>query len=369
MKNLEQKHSLVVDVRMINSSGIGVYLKNTLPYLVHKYELILLGDESVIRTFKWAENLKVIPFKAKVYSLREQILYPLIIPKTDLFWCPHFNAPLFPIKAKKLLTTIYDVNHLANKQNSSYIKWRYAKLLYSNAVRKSNKIITISKFSKSEILRYTPAENDKISVIYCGVNYTIFAEKKTTTLDKIPESYILYVGNVKPHKNLITLLKAYAQLPLSLKKENRLVILGKKDGFITPDLKIFKFIEDNNLMDFLHFTGYIEDREVPAIYQGARLFVFPSLYEGFGLPPLEAMASGVPVLSSDASSLPEVGGNAVIYFNPIDSKNLSCKMEELLSDPDLRHELAEKGKAQAKLFSWTGAGISHEEIINQLLEI
>ncbi|MBT8181238.1 MAG: glycosyltransferase family 4 protein [Eudoraea sp.] len=368
MKNKNYKRSLAIDVRMINSSGIGVYLKNILPHLVDKFHLTLLGDKEVMKSFKWANELNIIPFNAKVYSLKEQILYPFVVPRTDLYWCPHFNAPLLPIRTKKLLTTIYDVNHLANRQNSSFLKWRYAKLLYSNAVRKSIQIITISKFSKSEIVHYTSADPSKIEMIYCGVNHNFFSEQKELKINKIPEKYILYVGNIKPHKNLITLLKAYAQLPPSMKDEYQLLILGKKDGFITPDLEIFGFIEENKLQNNIHFTGYVEDDVVPAIYQKAALFVFPSLYEGFGLPPLEAMASGVPVLCSDVTSLPEVGGEAVVYFSPNNTNELGIKMEELLRNSTKREILIKKGLQQAKLFSWDDAGEYHLQLINQILE-
>ena len=362
-----EKDSLVVDARMINSSGIGVYLKNILPEIAKEFNLILLGSSKELAPFSWTKGLQIIEFTPKIYSIKEQLSYPFIVPKTDLFWCPHFNAPLLPIRAKKILTTIYDVNHLANRNTMSFVKWTYAKLLYNSAVSKSKGIITISEFSKSELLKFTRVNEKKINIIYCGVDYNIFAdiESKNSQIN-VPKQYILYVGNIKPHKNLITLLKAYEELSEAIKANYKLVILGKKDGFITPDLEIFQFIEENNLMKDIFFTGYIADEMVPSLYQKASLFVFPSLYEGFGLPILEAMASGVPVLSSNATSLPEVGGDAVVYFNPMDYTELAHQIHTFLTDANLRETYVVKGKQQAKIFSWKPAGQQHIEVIKKL---
>lgn len=359
---------MVVDARMINSSGIGVYLKNILPEIVKKYELVLLGDTKELSKLSWTKDVKIIHFTASIYSLKEQFYFPFIIPKTDLFWCPHFNAPLFPLRAKRMLTTIYDVNHLANKKSNSFFKWLYAKLLYNSAVIRSSKVITISEFSKKELLKYTYIKKNKIHVIFCGVDYDIFSNKKNSIVKNLPENYILFVGNIKPHKNLITLLKAYNKLSEKIKTKFKLVILGKKEGFITPDLKIFRFIEDNNLLKHTFFTGYIEDDEVPGVYQRAKLFVFPSLYEGFGLPILEAMVSKVPVLSSNLASLPEVGGDSVLYFDPNNPDKLAKIIEESIEDENLLNQLIEKGKIQAKLFSWSISAKEHIKTIDTLLD-
>ena len=362
-----KKPGLVVDARMINSSGIGTYLKNILPQVSKYFNLTLLGNRDELQLFEWTKDLKIIEFNSKIYSLKEQLLYPFKIPKTNLYWCPHFNAPIFPTRAKKLLTTIYDVNHLANKENNSKLKWLYAKLLYNNAISRSEKIITISDFSKSELLHYTNLNEEKLNIIYCGVDLDRFKKNDDRINKKIPNKYILYVGNVKPHKNLITLLKGYKALPNHIKNTYKLVILGRKEGFITPDFQISRFINDNNLMKHLHFTGYIEDNIVPYIYKKASLFVFPSLYEGFGLPILEAMACEVPVLTSNATSLPEVGGEAVIYFNPKDPNEIAEKIMTIISNDELKKDLIKKGNIQVNFFSWNVAGKKHIKVITKLL--
>lgn len=344
---------LVIDLRMINTSGIGTYLKNVIPGILEYYEeVVFLGNRSELSEFRWSKPFEIIDFNEKIYSIKEQFVYPKIIPKCDVFWCPHFNVPILPIQAKKIVTTIHDVNHLSGINSISFIKRAYAFLLYKTAVLKSTIIFTVSKFSRNEIIKYTGAKESKIHVVYGGINAAFF-NKGASSLDlNLPDKYILFVGNVKPHKNLITLLKAYLILPKEIQQEYKIVIVGKKEGFITEDNAVFEFIESNNLIADIFFTGYIKDIKVPEVYRRAFMFVFPSRYEGFGLPILEAIASEISVICSNAASLTEVGGQSLIYFDPLDYKDLSKKMEKVIRNPSLRKELIEKAKPQTLLFTW-----------------
>ncbi len=361
-----KRAELTVDVRMINSSGIGSYLKNILPIIVDNFSTTLLGNRNELQSFEWAKNCEIIQFNSKIYSLGEQLKYRRIIPKTDLLWCPHFNIPLLPVKTNKIATTIHDVNHLALSKDTSFVKNRYAKMLYDNAVIKSQKIITVSNFSKSELLKYTEVDASKMAVIHCGVNSSFF-KKATINPIELPKRYILFVGNVKPHKNLITLLKAYNELQNDLKQKYDLVVMGKREGFISSDRKALEYIETNNLSDKIFFTGYVDDNLVPLVYKNATLFVFPSYYEGFGLPLLEAMVSGVPVISSNAASLQEVGGDSVVYFNPDNTNELKEKMKFFLEGDSIRNQYIEKGFNRIQLFSWEKAAKLHVEIFKKLL--
>ena len=360
------KKKIVIDARMINDSGVGTYIKNIIPYLISKFDVILIGKKTELLMFENNEKNNIINFQSKIYSLKEQILYPFIIPKCDIFWSPHFNAPLLPIKAKKTITTIHDVNHLAFENDFSFLKKKYAKTLFLNAIRISDKVITVSNFSKKEIIKYLKPKKELIEVIYSGVNKAFYNEKDLNFLPELPKKYILYVGNVKPHKNLITLFKAYNNLPPIIKDEYDLVILGKKDGFITPDLNVFKFIETKDLINKIYFTGFIEDKFVPNIYKNATIFVFPSLYEGFGLPILEAMASKTMVLSSNFASLPEVGGENVLYFNPNDEIELTSKIVKTLSNSELRGVFSKKGYEYSKKFSWINTAEKHMDLFQNL---
>lgn len=352
---------LVIDIRLINASGIGTYLKNIIPSILHAFEeVVVLGNTQEINKFNWSNQVKVIEFNAKIYSLKEQILYPWIVPKCDIFWAPHFNLPVLPIRAKKMVATIHDVNHLAGVSPISMLKKKYANLLFQNAVNKTNLIFTVSEFSKSELIKYTTVNPEKIKVVYCGVDKSFFQNTKNDKGLKLPESYILYVGNVKPHKNLIILLKAYCLLSKELKSKYQLVIIGKKEGFITEDKQIDDFITNNSLQDQITFTGYVNDFDLPKIYQEAALFVFPSLYEGFGLPILEALAARTLVISSNAASLPEIGGEAVIYFDPKNYSELAQKITENLDHSTDKSFLNAQREIQLEKFTWQKAIENHK---------
>lgn len=352
---------LVIDIRLINASGIGTYLKNIIPGILDAFEeVVVLGNKQEINKFNWSDQVKVIEFNAKIYSLKEQILYRWIVPKCDIFWAPHFNLPVLPIRAKKVVATIHDVNHLAGVSPISMVKKKYAYLLFQNAVNKANLIFTVSEFSKSELIKYTTVDPEKIKVVYCGVDKLFFQNAKNEKSLKLPENYILYVGNVKPHKNLIILLKAYCSLSKELTAKYQLVIIGKKEGFITQDKQIDDFIKNNNLQDQITFTGYVDDFDLPKIYQEAALFVFPSLYEGFGLPILEALAARTLVISSNAASLQEIGGEAVIYFDPINYPELAQKITECLENEIDKSFLNAQLEIQLEKFTWKKAIENHK---------
>lgn len=345
---------LVVDLRMINMSGIGTYLKNIIPGILPLFdEVAALGNPEELSNFQWVSDIHVIPFTKKIYSIQEQLLYSKVIPVCDVYWSPHINAPLLPTKAKKIVVTIHDAFHLSSINKMSFAGKLYAKLLFNNAAKKSEFIFTVSEFSKSEILKYSGVKPGKVHVVYCGVNVSLFNERATdVAVNNLPENYLLYVGNVKPHKNLLTLLKAYNNLSNSLKTKYNIVIIGRKEGFITSDNELDTYISNNSLQDKIIFTGYVQDNAVPAIYKKATLFIFPSLYEGFGLPVLESLAVGTPVISSDAASLPEVGGCAVTYFNPYDCNELSSKIIFALTNPDASVQLLKNASAQTDMFTW-----------------
>lgn len=361
--------TIAIDVRMINASGIGTYLKNIVPGILEYFSKVyVLGNPAELNTFPWAGQVNIIAFTAKTYSLKEQILYPKVIPFCDVYWSPHFNAPLLPVKAKQIVTTIHDVYHISSITNVSLIHRYYALLLIKNAIRKSRYIFTVSGFSKSEIIKYTGARPEKISVVYAGINTAVFTNQENKDLPglALPDKYMLFVGNVKPHKNLITLLKAYNRLPKALKNEYKIVIIGKKDGFITADNYLMQYIKSNNMDNNIIFTGYIEDVFIPLIYRKAALFIFPSLYEGFGLPILEALATLTPVLCSDAASLPEVGADAVVYFNPLDSNDLKSKIEMMLTNDVKSFFNTEKAKKQTQRFTWESSVKNHIDIFKKL---
>ncbi|AKQ45269.1 hypothetical protein TH63_05880 [Rufibacter radiotolerans] len=369
--------SLVIDARMIDASGIGVYLRNILPYLATEFTVTLLGDPSKLQVFSWSQKVKILPLEAPIYSLKEQWALKTAIPPCDLFWSPHYNIPLLPIKAAHRVVTIHDTYHLAYRHTLSLAQRVFATTFLNAAVKLSERVITVSAFSKSEILRYTHASKKNIQVIPNGLNHETYkkldlAETKARLyelLPSIPPSFILFVGNVKPHKNLKTLLKAYATLPPVLRKQHQLVIAGKKDGFLTPDSDLANaFKEDLALEADTFFTGYVPDEVLPLLYNSASLFVFPSVYEGFGLPPLEAMACGCPVVASTAASIREVCGEAALYFDPQEWKQLARQMEAVLTNEELQSTLIQAGDNQSKNYSWYRTAQTHLSVFRELLD-
>ena len=349
---LQNKKKLIVDFRMHNASGIGTYIKNIIPYLVDSFDIILLGNKEEIKKYNFAHKTNIIECFSSIYSIKEQIELFNKIPECEFFWSPHYNIPLLPIKAKKRIVTIHDVYHLAFYDTLSFKQKLYAKFMINQAVKKSDIILTVSEFSKNEIEKYTHTNKD-INIVYNAIDFNKFkkinslvALKNVREKYNLPHKFILFVGNVKPHKNLKNLLLAIKDVDTSL------VIVGKKDGFITGDNEISNIIENYNLKKKVFFTGYIEDEDIAFIYNLAHLFVFPSLYEGFGIPPLEAQACGCPVIVSNVASLPEVCGDSALYCNPYSVEDIREKIEILLNNEKLREDLIKKGFENIKRFSW-----------------
>ena len=345
------KKKLTIDFRMHNASGIGRYIRNLVPFLVDEFDITLLGKKEELQNYSFVNKVKIIESNSNIYSIKEQIELFKKIPQSDIFWSPHYNIPILPIKAKKRIVTIHDVYHLAFYDNLSLSQKIYSKFMINQAVKKSDIVLTVSNFSKKEIIKYTNT-NKNIEIIYNGI------EKDWISNDIYPkENYILYVGNVKPHKNLVRALKAF----LLLKNKNiKFKIVGKKEGFITADTQIDKIAKE--LGNRVEFTGYVSDDELKKLYQKAKFFLFPSLYEGFGIPPLEAQACGTPVIVSNVASLPEVCQDSTLYCNPYDIYDIKNKMEQLINNETLQEELVQKGFENIKRFSW-------EKSANKLIKI
>ena len=360
-----------VDARMYRSSGIGTYLQNLLPALARSFELTLIGDPKEIDD----TNSLVIPTDLPIYSIAELRRLPSLIPPCDWFWSPHYNVPLLPIRARHRLVTIHDVFHLAFSRTLSLKQRVYAQLMFRAAVRRSNQIVTVSEFSRDEIVKYLGVSPQRITVIPNGVDHQRFKiiddnslYQRVRAKYQLPERFVLFVGNVKPHKNLITLVKAWHSLAAAF-QDHQLVIVGKKEGFITGDNLLQTLIQrDKTLRTRIRFTGFVADDDLPVIYNLADLFVFPSYYEGFGLPPLEAMACGCPVLMSDQASLPEVGGTAAAYTAPDQSEAMAKQIADILQqNEEQRLATVRRGLAQAQRYTWSKSIDAHQALIENLL--
>ncbi|WDF48322.1 glycosyltransferase family 1 protein [Chryseobacterium sp. KACC 21268] len=366
---------IVIDCRMYFSSGIGRYLQNIVLHLLQKtkeYEVILLGNEDSIKkqlvaSGVLASEINIINFDVPIYTIKEQLKLPFVIPESDIFWSPHFNIPLLPIKSKRRIVTIHDAYHLAFLNQLTFKEKIYAKIMYNSALRKSDRVITVSDFSKKELLKYSNfSKPEKIEVIHNGVAEISLEGNNFHNPEYIP--YLLSVGNLKPNKNFINALLGFSKFLQENRDSNlKFIIIGKKEGFVNGDNRIDDLMNKYSyLQDKVYFTGHVSDQELAVLYQNATAFIFPSIYEGFGLPPLEAMLYNVPVLCSNAASMPEICGDSVLYFNPIDPDDIARSIVQISTDDILSEELQKKGKERSSQFTWELSAKKHFSIIDEL---
>lgn len=319
------------------------------------FDFVLLGNQ---HTNFNKEELKeyekiVLSDKNTFYFDQIQILKVINEYKIDLFFSPYYKFPVF---AKiPIVTSILDVMYLVldNYKNfkSFYIK-NFIKLTYN----KVKKVITSSYYSKNSLIKILNLPEEKIEVIYLAVDDK-FRPQSSQKINEIKQKYgiyrkyLLYVGNSKPHKNLNRLIEAYSLLPEKIKKEYQLVLVGvsKLQNVLNKAL-----LYSNKFKTFnweLLTLSFVPDEDLPALYSGAEIFIFPSLYEGFGLPPLEAMACGCAVVASSVSSVPEVLRESVLYFDPLNIEDIKDKIMIAIFNKDLKGSLIEKGLLRASQFS------------------
>lgn len=369
---------VVIDCRFVNHSGLGRYTCEIVSRLVNFSEneyVLLINRDEINQKFLdkcRLENVSFVYVDAPMYSIQEQLLMPLCIPPCDLFWALHYNAPIFPIRAKYKMVTIHDVGHLGLPEGLSFVKQCYAKLLMYTSTHFYDRVLTVSEFSKREIIRFEKISESKIEVYPCGVDVNEYypVTDRThliTVLSKysLPDKYFLYVGNVKPHKNIMGMIKGYAEfLQSKMKDEISLVVVGKKDGFLTGVQGLLELLEDLNLEQKVFFTGFVDEADLPLLYGGAKAFLFPSFYEGFGIPALEAMACNCVVVSSTATSLPEVCGDAAIYVDPRSEKSIADGLVAAMGDNV--EQMKEKGRERVKMFSWDRTAVKIRTLIRNL---
>ena len=283
-------------------------------------------------------------------------------PSYHLYWQPNF-IPSTDIKAKKIVTTVHDFSFILHRDFHPKERIEHFEKYFFKNILKSDMIITGSFFSKQEILERLDFEEDRVKVIYHGLNHTIFKVYQDRKLNfQLPEKFILSVGSIEPRKNLQGLLKAYNLLDKKTKESYKLVLVGFKGWENEELMQLIKKDEQN-----ISYLGFISDEELAKVYNRASCFLFPSFYEGFGLPLLESMACATPVISSNTTSMPEVGGDAVLYCDPNDIVDIKNKIEQLLGDKNLQKIMIEKGLKRAKEFSWEKSAQEHIKLFERLL--
>ncbi|MDD3036230.1 MAG: glycosyltransferase family 1 protein, partial [Candidatus Saccharimonadaceae bacterium] len=283
------------------------------------------------------------------------IPYSLFFPK-DVDVTMFFNYVIPPgVKGRKV-TIVYDMAYKAYPETVRKRTKDMLDIALKKSCKRADKIITISEFSKREIIKYLGIKEDKIVVMPCGVNYSLYHNAYTeeevsvvTAKYDIKNKYLLYLGTLEPRKNINRLIQAYALIKNTVPDLPKLVLAGRK-GWMYDN--IFEIVKELKLEKDIIFTGYVDEKHTPILMKGAEIFLFPSLYEGFGMPPLEAMACGTPVLVSNVASLPEVVGDAGVLVDPLSTQSIRDGLELLLKNNELRIELSRKGLERVKTFSW-----------------
>ena len=267
-------------------------------------------------------------------------LKTLSFSKSDVVFSPGYNAPIF-IRTPYIFT-IHDLNHIDRGENSSFLKRLYYKWIMLRACRHAKFVLTVSEFSKRRIVEWSGIPPERVINVGNGVN----AEYSRSALPFRPGyPYVLSVSNRKPHKNEPRLLEAFSQA--SIPSEVRLLFTGDA----TPAL--MALIQQYQLQDRVTFTGRVAEADLPGLYRGALALLFPSLYEGFGLPVIEAMACGCPVLTSNTTSLPEVAGHAALLVDPTSVQKIAEGITAICGDEPLRATMIHNGYLQAARFSWS----------------
>lgn len=347
----EKRLRITVDARLIQASGIGTYLSNLLPRIVGArpgWHFTLLGIPDQLRECGWAltPNVTIVPCDALIYGIAEQIQLATRIPAdTDLVWSPHYNIPL--TYRGRLLVSIHDVCHVALPQLVKGVHRRaYTRVMLNQVKRRASRILFPSEFTAGEFRRLVGETGSKAATVHYGVSPRWFEVRPVERPHSRP--YILFVGNVKPHKNLGTLIQAFGSIAGRIPHD--LVIVGKHSGFITGDSPAVTVA--TALGDRVQFTGKVAAEMLEQFVVHADALVLPSLYEGFGLPPLEAMACGCPTIVSRAGSLPEMCGDASLYFDPMNADELASTLLRVLSSQQIQQDLRVRGRRHAARYSW-----------------
>jgi glycosyltransferase involved in cell wall biosynthesis len=349
--------NISLDARKILDFGIGTYVRNLLEWYSripngHRWFPIFDPDEAGL--FRYPDSFTPCSSRAGKYSVAEHLEIPRIVRRVraELFHCTHYVSPVFG--NTPMVVNVHDLIHLIFPQYlPSGAARLYSRLMFEHSVRRARVIIAISEWTKKDLMRLLGVPEKKIRVTYLAADerFKRRPEKEWRPVLKsafgICDPYILFVGNMKPHKNVANLIRAFRLVPEG--QCRHLVLVGsgwQKD----PGLK--------GLAGQFGLGGRIMVKEnVPidrlnALYNGAEMLVHPSAYEGFGLPPVEAMSAGIPVAAARASCLPEICGDAAVYFQPSDHEEMAEVIRQLLKNTDLRRSCIQKGFARAGRFSW-----------------
>jgi glycosyltransferase involved in cell wall biosynthesis len=367
---------IAIDARKLRDFGIGTYIRNILIELSRLDRatdyVVLCRPDDLDSGDVLGQNFRMVPETAPPYSVAEQFRIPLALMRegAHLLHEPHYVLP--PLVRCRSVVTIHDCIHLMFPQYlPGPLAHVYAKASMWSATRKANRILTVSEASKRDILRFFEVPPEKVVVIHNAIDERFLAPADPERMALVRQRYqldhpfVLYVGNIKPHKNLVRLIEAFARVRQQSPGPLTLLIIGDEISKL-PVLR--RAVHNHKLHKHVRFLGFLPDDMLAALYRLASVFVFPSLYEGFGLPPLEAMASGTPVVTSNVSSLAEVAGDAAMLVDPYDVGAIADGIRRVLTEPALAARLRERGLRRAREFSWDEAAARTQAIYRALGE-
>ena len=363
---------IALDARKYFDFGIGTYIQGLVAGYMkfqsrHKF-LLYVADEDVDR-IPVPDTFEVVPVPYKKYSLSEIFMFGHRIrhSSADIVHIPHYTLPARV--GKPTVVTIHDLIHLRFPEYFNVVQRAYSRGMISYALRRANVIITDSEFTRRDLLMQFRANEEKIVVVHLGVDGGYKPVTDSQCLQEfrsrfsLDRPYILFVGNPKPHKGIDTLLSAFSIVRSSM-KDIDLVLIG---GALSTDEGILRLADDERLRGFVKVLGKVSEKDLLFAYNAASVFVLPSRYEGFGLPALEAMACGTPVVVSNAGSLPEILGDAASFFETGNEKMLADSILTVLRDSATASDLRERGKANALRFRWETAAHKTIKIYESLL--
>ncbi len=360
---------IVIDARE-SGTTTGRYIDKLTEYLHRlqpKHEIIIITKHPRLDFFnKTAPDFQTVESNYKEFSFAEQLglLRQLRRLKADLV---HFNAPQQPVLYRgKTVTTIHDLTTTRfNNPSKNWLVFKFRQLVYRRVVKtvakKSKLVIAPSKFVKNDLEQFAHIPGPKIVVTYEAADVIKNKPEPTPSLDG--KNFIMYTGRPLPHKNLRRLIDAFAILQTE-RPELRLVLVGKTDRLYEAHQK---YVNKRGIKNVL-FSGFVSEGRLRWLYENTSAYVFPSLSEGFGLPGLEAMAHGAPVVSSNATCLPEIYGDAAAYFDPLVIADMATRIKQVLDDENLRKALVQKGFVRVKKYSWAKMAEQTLGVYNQALK-
>lgn len=372
-----------------NKTGIGWCADNILKELSKDKEFECICDYFTSRHKHSENNVKFYEkYGAKMnpcnwfHSVIYKLIWPFIPVPYSLFFAKDrditqfFNFVIPPGVSGKKVTIVHDMAYKAYPETLNRKNLKWLQLTLKRSCKRADAIVTVSEFSKNEIVKYLHIRSDKIVVMPNGVDLTLYHPNYSfEQIDKvkmnynIDGSYFLYLGTLEPRKNIERLIEAYVNLINKYKSLGvqvpKLVLAGGKGWMYDT---IFETVNKFNMKDNIIFTGYVDEKEVPLLMSGAEAFVFPSLYEGFGMPVLEAMACGTLVITSNTSSLPEVAGDAGILVNPESVVEIQKAMQSVVENPETFYYKRELGVVRASKYTWENSVKILKEVYRELEE-